>query len=305
MTLIISAATNDFIVQVSDRRLSFGKDVKFEQANKSAVASTDGKRYVSSFTGLAQAPGHNTIKLLRDCAHEFMSLAAKTRTLATYVDLIKARFQDRFARSAWLNRNAPSNTCALYIFVSVFEAGDRASYGLVSNRPTLGLSDQAFGPREFRSVTASHPGVLIIGDYESVDAADQISLQKLASSQTVADGLLGKIVEMMRKSATPENVSIGRNLNSIVAPRDPAVDIQFDYFADQPSNTLHLPNQTIQTADGPASFFDIQITDPSQSFIPRGHPNDPCPCGSGKKMRKCHGRGGNPGGWRMEITKVS
>ncbi|KRQ92380.1 YecA family protein [Bradyrhizobium valentinum] len=305
MTLIISAATNDFIVQVSDRRLTLGNNVKSELANKGAVAITDKKRFVSSFTGLTQSPGFNTIKLLRDCAHEFVSLEAGTRTLTTYTDLIKTRFQSRFASTPWLKRNASGDTCALYIFISVFDTDGPASYGLVSNRPALGFFNRDFGTGEFKSVSTAHPGILTIGQHASVDATDQAALQRLVTIQTPADGLLGKIVEIMRKSATSENVSIGRNLNSIVAPRDPAVDIQFDYFADQPSNTLYLPNQTIQTPDGPASFFDIQITDPSQPFIPQGHPNDPCPCGSGKKMRKCHGRGGNPGGWRMEVTKVS
>jgi hypothetical protein len=234
-----------------------------------------------------------------------MLRTTNARTLATYVDLIKTRFEDRYASTAWLTRNASRETCALYIFVSVFDGNGQANYGLISNRSTLGLSDQAFNPKEFRSVVAVHPGVLVIGHHESVDTVDRNALQRLVAAQTVADGLVGKIVEIMRKSATPKNVSIGRDLNSIVAPRDSAVDIQFDYFTDQPGNSLYLPNQTIQTPDGPASFFDIQITDPNQSFVSQGKPNDPCPCGSGKKMRTCHGRSGNPGGWRMEVTKIS
>jgi hypothetical protein len=305
MTLIISAATSDFIVQVSDRRLTAGSVVKSEQANKGAVAIVDGKRFVTSFTGLAQAPKFNTIKILGDCAHDFMSFAAEVRTLANFCKLIGSRFQEKFATNPWLKRNASNSSCALYIFVSVFDADGGACYGITSNRPTLALSNQTFGVEEFKLDTAVHPGVLIIGQHDTVGPTDRAALQELASTGVAATGLVSKIVEVMRKSATSENVTIGRNLSSIIAPRDPAADIQFDHFTDQPSNTLYIPDQTFLTPNGPISIRDMQIIDPNQTFIPPGHPNDLCPCGSGKKMRECHGREGNPGGWRVDIRKIS
>ncbi|MGB9623794.1 MAG: SEC-C metal-binding domain-containing protein, partial [Phycisphaerae bacterium] len=34
---------------------------------------------------------------------------------------------------------------------------------------------------------------------------------------------------------------------------------------------------------------EVRVTDPIRRTQPRVKPNDPCPCGSGKKYKKCHG----------------
>lgn len=66
MTLILSLANKDFVIQVSDRRLSSNGRIIDEDSNKSTYLVTDDSRMLFGFTGIAQYKSFVTRRWILD-----------------------------------------------------------------------------------------------------------------------------------------------------------------------------------------------------------------------------------------------
>jgi preprotein translocase subunit SecA len=67
-------------------------------------------------------------------------------------------------------------------------------------------------------------------------------------------------------------------------------------LAQQPVGNVHYehadfnPNAAPEELLAPAANSDQRVLQPVVNLMPKVGRNDPCPCGSGKKYKQCHGR---------------
>jgi preprotein translocase subunit SecA len=103
--------------------------------------------------------------------------------------------------------------------------------------------------------------------------------EALSAFEAMMGGLSEDIVRRLFR------VSIVRDPQAEAAPRAPGV------ARSAPTQESHAAYSAFDQAAGPAA---VATSAPPQASRPvrgdqKGGPNDPCPCGSGKKYKKCHG----------------
>ena len=96
--------------------------------------------------------------------------------------------------------------------------------------------------------------------------------------------------------ADGENTEAADNTEAAPAPAKPQPELKRaaperreDYSKYQTSRE-NLPGESAQRAAAQGAGRSSQPTQPVKAG-PRINRNDPCPCGSGKKYKNCHGKG--------------
>jgi hypothetical protein len=112
------------------------------------------------------------------------------------------------------------------------------------------------------------------------------------------EAVVGKGVELMNEWAERlgHRSPVGKQLTSIVVPADgriPATTRYHSHIA-QPRQYLTReiwshPGRRLAWGGGY-----VEPTDGSNSAYPKAGRNEPCPCGSGSKFKRCHGRPSDP-----------
>jgi preprotein translocase subunit SecA len=69
-----------------------------------------------------------------------------------------------------------------------------------------------------------------------------------------------------------------------------AVEIRTQGDVPKPDDESHVDNVRLQHGDQPADDGDQAKKSPNVRHAPKVGRNDPCPCGSGKKYKHCHGK---------------
>jgi SEC-C motif len=111
-----------------------------------------------------------------------------------------------------------------------------------------------------------------------------------------ASALVGKGVEALQaiaKSPLSKNV-VGTQCTSIVLPSSPDASGSLEYHSGTLRTKLFAPS-IVEARGGHAAFIvdspEVKIRDSSGRplilAVPKVGPNQPCPCGSGKKYKKC------------------
>jgi hypothetical protein len=158
-----------------------------------------------------------------------------------------------------------------------------------------------------------------VGASEALAESDRNRLGELINAGKPSRAVVGKAVEVVRAAARSSAAQevIGGQLLSVVIPSDPSQPVEGAYHTESLSDTIFLPSVVNVNAKGEGmavmqpsltsgALSEQQIRElyhrglrgqpraVPQQFqpiaIPKARRNDPCPCGSGRKFKRCHGR---------------
>jgi hypothetical protein len=154
--------------------------------------------------------------------------------------------------------------------------------------------------------------VFAAGCYAALTQSHIYSLRTLLQRNKPAAALVGKGVEVLRavaKSPLSGN-RVGTQCTSIVLSSGPGATGLLEYHSGAVKTKIFAPSVIEARGGGHATFIvespEVEIHDPSGRpsilTVPKVRPNDPCPCGSGKKYKKCCSSAGHKGRKSVTIT---
>ncbi len=304
MTLVVVAGGTEYVVQLSDRRLTAGHTVTTDESGKAAVLHCRNARVACGFTGLAEVAGFRTYQWIAE------SLAASAKpdcTLGGILSRFRTRATDTFRDHPCLRHVARRDRRLSILFAGFLQtdAEPRVVEALVTNYQDYA---NAFDHDEAQDEFWMHcrdgfiPGAVNpsfierIGMWQATKVTDFEGLRTLIESSRPAEAVVARGVELMREiAARPKAMqSVGGQINAIVIPADQNRDVRAEYFTESPSPHIYQP--MIIEARNPSfiaameATFSTQAADgsPVAARVPAVHRNAPCPCGSGRRYRNCH-----------------
>lgn len=294
MTLNLFLANSDRGIVLSDRRLIENGRVMDSQATKVAtVVGLDG-RAVMAFTGLAKFRSFDSSRWLLEAIG---AAGAGNRSIAGAVPELLALLQAK-VDSLGITR-ADDRRLSVTLLGYLYGGGGPVAHAWrLSN-----YEGDRFDRREVRQAgdfvmaayaqTASDDVLAYPSGFDSAfTAGEQSALVGLLGERRPASAVIGKAIEVMRRIANePASQGwIGMDYTSAVLPSDPNLPVSAEFHVGTPGNTVYLPS----SAD---LVHGILLADPSVTqetaepwLVPKTGRNDPCPCGSGLKYKRCHGR---------------
>lgn len=312
MTLVIGIANSEQTILMSDRRLTSNGTVVEDESNKTAIVLLPQARLVTGFTGLGQI-GTIPNRFGPPPPGAFRTswwLLDQVRKAAP-PDYMAEPTVRRFSTLATEEfRGLPGRPSAKDRLLAVMFVG--YDYSTHKNGPFLrnvfNFGRRTMVARDEFIVDDSPPDrafMVAIGAFGVLDlpavkpSADR--LRELAELGHPPSALVGKGVEVIRLAASqPESANtIGSNIMSVVVPADPTEPVRAEYHPDHASSAIFSPDLIdLRTPDrGGLLLGGFQFKSgppngpPGHSIVvPRVGRNAPCPCGSGKKYKRCHGR---------------
>ena len=316
MTLILALCNHDNAILVSDRRLVSGGTTVTDEFNKAATLRTRDSRFLVAFTGLAEYGTFHTSKWL----FESLLDAAPPEYL---IDPMLHRLSEK-ATNRWssISVHDPGDKRLSIVLVGYGydETPPRAYLHLVSNYEDLKANEQSVPSAQFRvnslrdtGASDSEPRLLaVFGAHQALLRSESGSLAALLQPGHPPEAIVGKCVEVVRHAADSPNARgmIGRQCSSIVMPSDPLQPASQQYHSDKAVSRAYGVS-VVEARGGEFGclikmdpYFEVRDAAglPLTIAVNKVGRNHPCPCGSGRKYKRCHGRGGDPKRkWRVEM----
>lgn len=302
MTAILGAGNRDVCVLVSDRRMTAGATLVDDASNKAALLVVSDAHVAVAFTGLGathpealqrHAPAKPNEFLTSQWMLEALAAAAPPEhEIDPLIDRFATAATERFRRL--FVQAADKRT--EFVFVGFVERDGRAlpSSWTVTNiphdeplpQPTFTVQrdiDQCFA--------------IAAGKVSAIDPALQNRLFAATCEQRPADALVSLAVHAIERAAE-HSPAVGPDSTSIMVPARPSATCVSRYHSSTVSHVIHgvshvdarggehltvltmTPEHEVHAADGT----------PFPLTVPRVGRNVPCPCGSGRKFKRCHGR---------------
>jgi hypothetical protein len=279
-------------VLVADRRLTQDGKLVDDESNKAIVVLPTGARLAFAYTGLATAGTFSTQWWLLDELFE---------SLKPDGVLHLERFTDAADKRVRSLRLPPAHTTLTIVFAG-YVADVKHAYpalGWVTNAGGMaGWPSQVHRVGDFEWSWTKHEKP---NDYANsycigagmVSAIPQRRIDELAEMakrDKPAAAWVGRAVESIREAAdsTSGRGLIGKQCSSIVLSADPHVGAVTDYHTAMVAKKAYMPGMVTPTAVFGGG--EIETTDGQYAALPKVGRNQPCPCGSGKKYKRCHAR---------------
>lgn len=313
MTLIIAMANREQAILVSDRRLTANSRLVDDDSNKAAGIILADARLGAAFTGLAQAPGFTTNRWLCKVLTE---LAAPEHRMEPLLERFAARAERDFSG---ITGNWDKRLTVGFVGYSYDCDPPRPWLWRVSNFEG-GPDDQAGSQAGTQFTTlywrGRHPPpdrvclLRAFGGTNAISSGDMDALHHLLHALKPARALVGKAVEVIQAASRSPKArgTIGTRITSVVVPSNPARPGYTEYHTDQ---VLHQSGGVvfIEARGGVHGSWFLEVDsvgtldasgNPAISAVPKVGRNQPCPCGSGEKYKRCHGKHGS-----SEILSIS
>ena len=303
MTLILTLGNSDYFIQVSDRRLSVNGKLEDDESNKAGVLVTKDARLAYGFTGLARtASGFVTSRWLNSALYE---CAPPDYSAYGLLQRLAERAAHDFENIPAVSSLRPLDKALAVVFSGYLYTYDppRAVLATISNlAATIGAAPTGhhfrFEGTIQKSGDSSFSLVRPAGFLVAVKREDLDSLQALPDERRPVEALIGKAIEVMYAIADRPQArgTIGKQLSSIVITRDPQSNVATNYHSGVATHTSYIPDVLHALAHGQRrAYLDVSLraTDPTDTpplAVPKVGRNEPCPCGSGRKYKRCHGR---------------
>lgn len=297
MTLILSLQSPDFVVQLSDRRLTVGTRAFTDESDKTAVVQTVDAMLVMGFSGLART------KLSRneldDLAFRFVTMIQESGPPDYQWPSMQWRFAQALTEYFQNDRR-----------ISALDPGDRrtsfhfAGYQGPMATPVAtfvtNFQDRESGTEAaeawdaFVPYTRESDTVWIepLGMFHRIGRKDIEPLAQLALSGRPPKAIVGKGVELMRGWAEQKwaKGTIGKQITSIILRRGSDTP-ECGYHTDIATTAQYYPKQVVAWPDGfVTGGLTLQSSDGKPVAYPKAQRNEQCPCGSGIKYKRCHGK---------------
>jgi hypothetical protein len=152
---------------------------------------------------------------------------------------------------------------------------------------------------ETRPRSAVEPAIVLVAGAGAVlSAPDLASLRNKVEGLSDGSALVGKASQMIRKAADDPRSDhvIGKDLMAVTLYSDPTREELAEYLPERSTSTLFFPDRLYATGDPDTGGLairgaQIEVVDPTSEalWVRKVGRNQPCPCGSGKKYKRCHG----------------
>ena len=302
MTLVLALANSRYAVQLSDRRLSWGGTPVTEQANKATIVVCANARLALGMAGIAHVGAFNTDDWIINTLSDYTGSRFDGGSIFQW---FSERVTEEFARNPDLLSLTPSQRRLSVMLTGYLGAGSSAllANALVTNyQDAETLRDSADAWDKFRTYfsvqkegSANPTLIQRIGAWQAMKDEDELPLRALLEADPPPPTLVGAGVGYIRSIADRPAAggTIGKSVSSIVISRDgaqPIAEMHYHEGVDAITSVnyvLLLPDQRFAAKQMEIRRVDAKVGE--KSFIPKVGRNKPCPCGTGKKYKKCHG----------------
>jgi SEC-C motif len=298
MTFAIVVANADQVVQVNDRRLTADGQMVDDSSNKAGHAVCDDASFLYCFTGLARVgDGYITSRWLLDALYDAAQRSHK------YRDIWHALAEEAttFFRSSPYLRHLSTRARRLTVMLTGYSSDEYIINALISNfQDFTQFIDYPEARDEFsvhaersKCPAGENPTMIqAIGQFHALTRQDELELRQMIERRAPAEAIRQKAIALVQEISDRPQTSgaVGKKVTTARLQRlDPLVPVA-GYASDEVEERIHLLDQVNLRSGAPKLLIaDAQISAPLPVVFPRVHRNAPCPCGSGKKFRLCHG----------------
>ncbi|MFV1991331.1 MAG: YecA family protein, partial [Acidimicrobiales bacterium] len=294
---------DDYVVQLSDRRITQVTGSRQpSESNKGGIILLPDARLVVGYAGVARIGSF----LTQDWLLEELTRLSGTGPALAVIDAFVQSAEATFGADARLQR-LPSAHRSVSFIISGFASVD-GSPQFVS---TLASNFQDWGSKQdlddaqpgfFQHNTIEHAVrtdgmayVQRIGRWRSLPAAEiDAELKPLLSPGKPVRAVIDKGVQLIR-GAAERHADIGQDITAVFVARDPETAAGGEFHSSIVQRSVFMPD-TVNAMGHPAVAIkqaEIRVTsaDAPPLAVPTAGRNEPCPCGSAVKYKRCHGRG--------------
>lgn len=306
MTLILTLGNSEQVIQLSDRRLSTSGRTVDDESNKAGILVCANARLAYGFTGLARYGSFDTSKWLISTLDE---CGPPNYTAKEIVERLCERATHEFIRLRSSQR-LPRNVTRLSVMFSGYlyhHEPPLCAYAILTNfQDFAAFTDNtevwdSFRCKfwsETRPVLEEPSLVQRIGAWPAMSNSDEASLRKLLVEHRPPKAIIGKAVELFHEMADRISAQgvIGKQISTITLPRDITLPAETGYNSNAVTYSVAMPDMVTtidehnRTAQGGIFIRAVNPKTTHPMTVPRVHKNQPCPCGSGIKYKKCHGK---------------
>jgi hypothetical protein len=294
MTMILIGMNSEYVVQVSDRRISSGSQIMEDEHGKSFSLTLPGFRFTVAFTGLATKGSFSTADWLMntlvgigktesDPVKILERLAgALTHRFSTYVDIMTIPADQRKLIV----------TIAGYNYTAVPPEGVAAE---ISNTRSPNVFHVEFQSLR-RPISKDWTFMGAFGNGAALDRSKIEEIRAALKNGAPPDSIKGMFVKEIRRMADDprSGVTIGKQIDHVLIYSDPNVPVMGERLSAVVRPEFTMPGG-VMIGPGGSVFAMKGLTvepvnpDAAPLTVPRVHRNQPCPCGSTKRYRHCHG----------------
>jgi len=300
MTLSIALLNRKEAIFVADRRFADETGhIRSEEGCKLVVFLCSDARMAVTCTGLASAGKFSThhwlLQSLLDAAKPDLRMRPTMDRLAQIatrdvakLGLPKVSCRLSITLCGYYYAEPPPLACICRI--TNFESDDGS---------TAAESRDAFSVTCLRQTRQAGPdfrGIWTSGVRGAVPPACLLALERLMATGRPAQALVWKAVEVIRSAAASalSGGLIGQQCLSVIIPSDPRRKVLSGYHTSKLTYEMFMPSMvnamSLQTMSFIGEFHLEAVSKTMPMLVPKVGRNRPCPCGSHKKYKNCHGR---------------
>lgn len=302
MTLILSLGNPKNVVMFGDRRLTSNGAVVDEDSNKLAVLDCLDSRLAVGYTGLSRIDKFDTRNWLHSA---IVKCSPPEFTIGRILERVKLDARETFCTNNVL-ANSPLEHVAVSILFSgflYFENPPPLGYALISNfqlhecPPSTNHDFRIKQWTEKRPIDNMPSFVNRVGNISAITTNDVYVLRELMLKDIPRKGIVGKTIEVFRDIGHRplSGNTIGDNILSLQIPADKSEKVISQYHSTEVEHRTCYADMIFLHPNGQVAIKDISLSavdkEETQAIVvPKVRRNHPCPCGSGKKYKRCHGR---------------
>lgn len=309
MTFVLALTNREQAILLSDRRLVCNGAVCEDEACKIGVLECHDARLAFAFTGLAKAGQFDTRSWLLDALHD---CSLPDCTAFGILQRLNAQATNKFiCRSLSELPDEHRRVSIIFSGYRYHTEPPLAVFAIMTNYQDFatGTDDQRTW-NEFKTTywwekeprEKDFTMVQRIGRWNAMTREDEVVLRVMLRGAKPERAMLGKAVELMRDIAARPAAGgvIGSQILSAIIPRDLKNRVKSSYHVSNAKHEVHIPDRVrVLSPDQRIIVRDISISvsEPGPPLVVQtARGKAPCPCGSGLKYGKCHGKEANA--WR-------
>lgn len=298
MTFVLALANDDYVVQVSDRRLSVNGLLKDDESNKAGFLVCNDARLVFAFSGIAE---YGQFKTRRWILETLSEVAAPDHIAREILERFTAKATD-FFRTSQLLRGVFQDHKRLSIMFTGFNNDGRILNCIVTNfqDPESGVDlPSAVDTFSLYPKISKYPSgskvsfVQRIGAWQAMTAGDERVLREFLLDGKPREAVMNKAVEIVGQMADRPAAGgvIGKQINSVCLTTASFWPIS-GYHTGTSTDSIYLVDQVdLRKLSPQLAISDLRLQVPGEVVsVPIVGRNRPCPCRSGKKYKYCHGQ---------------
>ncbi|WP_250491041.1 SEC-C domain-containing protein [Caballeronia sp. INML2] len=314
MTIIITAANCDYLMQFSDRRLSMAGIAKTEQSNKATVLSLANGRFAIGFTGLARVGSFEFQPWLVEALYRS---APPDYGIMETAERLAGELNSLFANRRQISRLSPQVKRLTVMLSGYLYSRDRVYIGTIwltnfqdfvrgVDHPEAADSFDIAEELEPEDSAPLKSYIQRVGAWDAMVDEDERILRTVLESFPSRETIVNAGINIVRRIADRARSwnSVGKNVAVVTIPRDRNLPISTLVRLGTGRNDLLLVDvvEAAYPSTGEANLISVsnlkmEIQEPppgATAFSAVLGPNEPCWCNSKLRFKHCHGRARRP-----------